>query len=270
MTATTRNISGIEVFIEGEALAPTVVMIHGWPDTHRLWDSTVAALKGQHRCVRFTLPGYDLALPARATSVQEMCDLFAAIIDAVSPDAPVTLLLHDWGCIFGYEYAAQHAARVARIVAVDIGDHNTSAFHRSLNSRAKWMILGYQVWLALAWKIGGAISASLGNRMTRWMAHAIGCRTAPGAIGWQMNYPYAMQWFGLKGGFRGAARVKIQCPTLYIFGEKKAFMFHSPQWLVQLAQQDGCTAVGLPTGHWVMVQQPLAFNARVLEWLQVP
>jgi cis-3-alkyl-4-acyloxetan-2-one decarboxylase len=272
VTVTKINIQGIDVFIDGDSLAPTVVMVHGWPDTHRLWDSTVQALHDQYRCVCFTLPGFDLALGARATSVKEMSDVFAAIVDAVSPDAPVTLLLHDWGCIFGYEYAAQHASRVQRIIGVDIGDHNTSAFHRSLNGKAKRMIMGYQVWLAIAWQIGsrldGTIGSAVGNWMTRWMARTIGCRTASATIGWQMNYPYAMQWFGLKGGFRGAARVKLQCPTLFIYGEKKPFMFHSPQWLAQLAQQPGCAAQGLPTGHWVMMQKSAEFNACVMRWLK--
>jgi len=65
-----------------------VVMIHGWPDSYRLWDSTVQALKRQYRCVRFTLPGFDLAQPARATSLTQMTALFSAIVDTVSPDQP--------------------------------------------------------------------------------------------------------------------------------------------------------------------------------------
>jgi pimeloyl-ACP methyl ester carboxylesterase len=221
--------------------------------------------------VRFTLPGFDLAKGARATSLQEMSDLFSAIVDAVSPQDQVTLLLHDWGCIFGYEYAAQHASRVKRVVGVDIGDHNTSAFHRSLDAKAKRMIFVYQNWLAIAWKISskfeGSFGTSLGNRMTRWMARSMGCRTPAADIGWQMNYPYAIQWFGLKGGFRGAARFKLTCPMLFAYGEKKTFMFHSPQWMAQLSQQPGSKVQGFQTGHWVMVQQPAAFNACVLDWL---
>ena len=38
-------------------------MVHGWPDTYRLWDGQVEALKDRYRCVRFTLPGFDAAQP---------------------------------------------------------------------------------------------------------------------------------------------------------------------------------------------------------------
>ena len=98
MTVPELTVQDIEVFIDGTG-PNTVVMIHGWPDTHRLWDATVETLKGQHRCVRFTLPGFDPQQPARATALTDMTALFGAIVQAVSPDQPVTLLLHDWGCI---------------------------------------------------------------------------------------------------------------------------------------------------------------------------
>ncbi|MDO9164549.1 MAG: alpha/beta hydrolase [Rhodoferax sp.] len=268
MTTPALNIDGIDVFIEGDG-PHTIVMIHGWPDTHRLWDGTVEALQSQYRCVRFTLPGFDLAQPARATSLAQMTALFSQIVEAISPGQPVTLLLHDWGCMFGYEYAMRHPARVARIVAVDIGDHNSRAFLKSLTASAKWQVFAYQFWLALAWKLGGAISSSsaLGNRMTRSMARALRCRTEPARIGWQMNYPYAMQWFGLLGGFRGAAQVDPACPLLYLYGERKPFMFHSPQWLAQVARRPGCAVQAFRTGHWVMVDQPAAFNQCVDAWL---
>jgi cis-3-alkyl-4-acyloxetan-2-one decarboxylase len=256
---------GIEVFIDGNGPS-TVLMLHGWPDTHRLWDSTVDALKAQHRCVRFSLPGFDLAQAPRPTAPAAMTALISKIANTVSPDQPITLLLHDWGCIFGYEFAAQHPARVQRMVAVDIGDHNSGAFARSLSAKAKLMVLAYQMWLAIAWKLG-TISPSLGNGMARWMARALRCPAPALAIGWQMNYHYAMKWLGLAGGLKGLAPVKPQCPVLFLYGERKPFMFHSPKWLEQLAARSDCKAQGFATGHWVMVQQPVAFNQTVQEWL---
>ena len=61
----TIDIEGVDVVVEGEG-AETVVMMQGWPDTWRLWDGQVAALKDRYRCVRFTQPGFDPAKPARA------------------------------------------------------------------------------------------------------------------------------------------------------------------------------------------------------------
>lgn len=259
-------VQGIEVWSEGQG-PRTIVMVHGWPDTHRLWDQTVAALKGQYRCVRFTLPGFDLGAPPRPTALADMSALLSRIVEAVSPTQAVTLLTHDWGCVFGYEFAARHPAQVERMVAVDIGDHNAPALQKSLSAKARRQVFGYQLWLALAWGLGRTLSPALGNRMTRWMARALRCPADPATIGWQMNYPYAMQWLGWSGGLRDALPVNPGCPLLYIYGERKLFMFHSPQWLAQLAQRPGCAVQALGTGHWVMLEQPSAFNGCVRAWL---
>jgi pimeloyl-ACP methyl ester carboxylesterase len=257
------SVNGIDIHFEGDH-PHTVVMLHGWPDTYRLWDTTVAQLKNRYCCVRFTLPGFDTGLPARPTSLDAMCDWLLTVVDQVSPGVPVTLLMHDWGCVFGYEFAARHPGRVSRIVAVDIGDHNSEAMQHALLPSQRLAVFGYQVWLALAWMLRG----SLGTYMTRAMARMLHCRTDPAGIGWQMNYPYAMRWFGVAGGLSRAAQVRPACPMLYIYGERKPFMFHSSEWLAQLAARPHSATRGLATGHWVMVQQPDAFNNCVRDWLQ--
>ena len=266
MIAPTHTVQGVDVFIEGTG-ARTVVMLHGWPDTHRLWDSTVDALKDQYRCVRFTLPGFDLSKLPVALSLREITALIDSIVETVSPNLPVTLLLHDWGCMFGYEFASVHTHRIAAVVAVDIGDHNSGDYLHSLSSKAKLGVFAYQIWLALAWIIGSHISTRLADRMTRWMAHTIGCRTPPADMGWPMNYPYAMAWLGQSGGLKGTAPVRPIWPLLYIYGAKKPFMFHSPQWLAQVTQIPGNCVEEFATGHWVMMHQPAEFNASVKAWL---
>ncbi|MEZ5700910.1 MAG: alpha/beta hydrolase [Burkholderiaceae bacterium] len=187
----------------------------------------------------------------------------------MSPNEPVTLVLHDWGCFFGYEFAARNQERVLRVVAADVGDTNSGAYLGRLSGKEKLMIAGYQVWLAVAWKLG-AIWPSLANSMTRFMARKIGCRTPAQAIGWQMNYPYAMQWLGVYGGLRGVARVDRpsapRCPPCSSTA-RKPFMFHSERWVEQLNSTPGCSALGLEAGHWMMRQQPEAFNGAVRGWL---
>jgi pimeloyl-ACP methyl ester carboxylesterase len=56
-------------------------------------------------------------------------------------------------------------------------------------------------------------------------------------------------------------------PTLFVYGRRKPFMFHSQAWVDALNATPGCKAVGLDSGHWVMRQQPDAFNAHVRAWL---
>jgi cis-3-alkyl-4-acyloxetan-2-one decarboxylase len=260
VSATTNKLSvnGIEVFLEGQG-EQTILMIHGWPDTYRLWDGQVALLKEHFRCARFSLPGFEVNQPARASSFDEMMLLFKAITDAVSPGKPVILMLHDWGCVFGYQFAAQYPQRVARMVGVDIGDSFSKAFLGALTGKEKLMIAAYQLWLALAYKLGG-----LGTTMTRWMARTLRCKVDPTLIAAQQNYPYVMQW---TGGFKKAVNFFPHCPFLYLYGKRKPFMFHSPKWLEKLAAHPGSEVHGFATGHWVMAGDPVGFNQKLLAWL---
>lgn len=265
-----RVIDDTDVFIDGVG-PQTVVMVHGWPDTPALWDQTVQALMPEWRCVRFHLPGFDLARGPRPMSQDGIVALIAQIVDAVSPDEPVTLLLHDWGCAFGYTYAARYPQRVARLVGVDIGDVGSREYMGSLGWREKLAIASYQLWLALAWQIGPQ-APGLANRMSRWMARRIGCRNDPALIGWEMNYPYAMRWFNAFGGLRGAGHAQRlfgkAMPGLYVYGRRKAFMFQSKVWLSQLRHLPGCAVLPMDTGHWVMKQRPAQFHAGLKDWLQ--
>ena len=256
------RVNGTEVIVEGSGAEP-VVMIHGWPDTYRLWDAQVQALKTKYRCVRFTLPGFDLAKPGRAYSLNELVDTVRRIVEQVCPGERVTLLLHDWGCVFGYQFANRHPQLVKRVIGVDIGDAGSRRNLAELSFKAKLMVLAYQWWLALAWRLGGR----LGDRMARWMAGLAGAPAPPQDIGAQMGYPYAVGWFGVKGGFGSLRTFDPQVPMLFFYGERKPFMFHSTAWRDKLVAQPGHRVIGLPTGHWVMVQRPKEFNEAVLTWL---
>jgi pimeloyl-ACP methyl ester carboxylesterase len=255
------NVDGIEVFVDGAG--PPVVMIHGWPDTYRLWDTTVAALKDRYRCIRFTLPGFDLSRAGRAYSLDEVIDTIRRIVAETSPHAKVNLLLHDWGCLFGYQFAMRHRDLVDRVIGVDIGDAGSRAHRAELGRKGMLAVFTYQMWLALAWRIGG----SLGTAMARRMARTMRCPTDPRGIGAQMGYPYAIRWLGVAGGFKGLRAFEPAGPMLYIYGERKPFMFHSRRWIEWLAARPGSRVIGMPTGHWIMVAQPREFNDALRAWL---
>jgi len=250
------------VVLEGRG-ARAVVMIHGWPDTYRLWDPQVAALQDRYRCVRFTLPGFDAAQPGRAYSLDEVVETIRRVVEQACPGQKVTLLLHDWGCFYGYQFAARYPAMVERIVGADIGDAGSRRHRAELSPRQMLSLVGYQLWLALAWRIGGRI----GDAMARWMARTFRCPTDQAAISWKMGYPYAVRWLGVAGGVRGLRTFEPHCPMLFLYGERKPLMFHSRAWLERLAARPANRVVAFRTGHWIMVQDATGFNHALLSWL---
>lgn len=255
-------VDGIAVHIDG-AGPSTIVMLHGWPDTHEIWERQVQHFKTTHRCVRFTLPGFDD--PAtQGRTVGELAELISQVVDEVSPHDRVTLMVHDWGCVFGYHFAALHADKVARIVAVDVGDTNSAAFSRALGLRAKAMILAYQMPLALTWYLKGP----LGNYLARRIARFLRCRADEASIHAGMSYPYAMRWMGALGGLAALrGPTQLRCPIFYAFGLYKPFQFQSEEWLQRLAATEGCKVEAFKASHWVMVDRADQFNSAVSEWL---
>jgi pimeloyl-ACP methyl ester carboxylesterase len=252
----------MEAIVEGRG-PKAIVMIHGWPDTHRLWDRQVEALKARYRCVRFTLPGFDSG-PKRAYPLDELLETLRGIVERACPGEQVTLLLHDWGCFFGYQLAMRHPQLVERVVGIDIGDGGSRQHRAELGVKGMAIVLAYQVWLAAAWRVGGRI----GDAMARAMARAMPCPSVePRDVHAQMGYPYAMRWFGVAGGISGVAVFKPQMPMLFMYGERKPIMFHSRAWAERVAAKPGNRVIAFPTGHWIMVQRPGDFNAALLDWL---
>lgn len=253
-----------ELRVEGLRQGHTVVLIHGWPDSQALWDPTVAVLAPHYRCVRFTLPGFGSAADGRAYSLDEVVQAIATAIDEACPQQPVTLLLHDWGCFFGYQYATRHRDRVARVIGVDIGDAGSRYHRQQMGLRAIAQTLGYQWWLALAWRIGGG----LGDRMARWMARRFRAPAPAATVTAAGGYPYAVQWLGVAGGYGRLRAYAPMVPMCFIHGARKAFGFHSDAWAERIRARPGGRVVALPTGHWVMTEAPEAFHAAVLGWLR--
>lgn len=238
-------------------------MVHGWPDTWRLWDAQVDALKGRYRCLRFSLPGFERGRERRACDLDELVELLKRIIDRHCPGGKAILMLHDWGCVFGYQFYVRYPERVSRIVGVDIGD--PSSLRKAMTPREVLMGLAYQVWLALAWRAGGG----LGDRMTRAMARLARCPSDPARIHSGMNYPYFVMWFGGERSYRHhAKRFAPACPMLFIYGRRKPMRFHAKAWAEELRARPGNRVEAFDTGHWVMSEQPGRFNQVVGEWLE--
>jgi pimeloyl-ACP methyl ester carboxylesterase len=93
------------------------------------------------------------------------------------------------------------------------------------------------------------------------------CPAAAADIHWTMNFPYAMAWFRLAGGLQKAIPFTPRCPMLFVYGERKPFMFHSREWVDSLNATPGSQAVGLPCGHWLMLDQAAEFEGLLQGWL---
>lgn len=103
----------IAAYEEGNPNGPTVVLVHGWPDSHVMWDATVPYLADDYRVIRYDNRGsHNSGVPKSisAYSMMRYADDFAAVIDALAPGEKVHVLAHDWGSVGIWEYLSRPEA----------------------------------------------------------------------------------------------------------------------------------------------------------------
>ena len=92
----------LAVYRTGSPGRPTVVLVHGYPDNHTIWDGVATELAGRFRVARYDVRGCgasDKPAERSAYRMPRLVEDLSAVIDDVSPDRPVHLLAHDWGSI---------------------------------------------------------------------------------------------------------------------------------------------------------------------------
>ena len=92
----------------GDRVRPTIVLIHGYPDTKEMWEPVVGRLSERFHVVAYDVRGAgasDAPRPVAAYDFERLGDDLFAVIDAVAPGKRVHLVGHDWGGLQGWEFA---------------------------------------------------------------------------------------------------------------------------------------------------------------------
>ncbi|MFI6857442.1 SDR family oxidoreductase [Streptomyces sp. NPDC050416] len=92
----------------GDPRRPTVVLVHGYPDSKEVWSEVAERLAEHFHVVAYDVRGHGRSTAPRPLrggfTLEKLTDDFLAVADAVSPDRPVHLVGHDWGSVQGWEF----------------------------------------------------------------------------------------------------------------------------------------------------------------------
>lgn len=95
------------------------VLVHGWKQSHRLWDLTIARLAERHRVVAFDLRGMgESDKPNSRYDFDELADDLAFVLAALDLH-DVTLVGWSMGCTVSLQHLEGGGPRVGRLVLVN-------------------------------------------------------------------------------------------------------------------------------------------------------
>jgi pimeloyl-ACP methyl ester carboxylesterase len=116
---------GIDLAVQetGDPAGPTVVLVHGYPDTHRMWLPVAERLAPHLRVVVYDTRGQGLSptdAPDAAFALPHLAADLMAVIDDASPDRPAHLVGHDWGSVQAWEAVCEPGAaeRIAGFTSI--------------------------------------------------------------------------------------------------------------------------------------------------------
>ena len=111
----------LDVQVAGDPMHPPVILLHGFPESHRTWRDVVPDLARDHHVLAPDQRGY--ARSSKPGGVESYtADKIVADLLALADHFGVdrfTLVGHDWGGAIAWMAALRHPERVARLVIVN-------------------------------------------------------------------------------------------------------------------------------------------------------
>jgi len=116
----TRAVHGIRLAYVDEGSGTPVVLVHGFPLDHAMWDAQVDALKGQCRVIVPDLRGFGQSDVTEGTvTMEQFADDVAGLLDALGVREPVVLAGLSMGGYVAFQFFRRHRGRLRALVLCD-------------------------------------------------------------------------------------------------------------------------------------------------------
>src|SRR3974377_2046125 len=255
--------------IEGKKLhyltagqGPTLILLHGYTQTSRMWRPLIDKLKDKFTIIAPDLPGIgDSDIPKNGRDMKTGAIRFHALAKSIGV-TKARVVGHDIGLMVAYAYAAQFSDEVEKLVVMDAFLPGVAGWELAYNNDNLWHFRfhgptpeapvngGEQVYFAYFWNDLAADkrrSLSTADRNAYVAAYS-----RPGRM--RSGWAYFAAWPDTARDFAQMAKAKLTMPVLAIPGEKASAAMLGPQMKLVATT---VTEVDLKdTGHWLMEERP--------------
>lgn len=118
-----------EAVPDGTPSGPPVILVHGYPESSRMWAPVIDALAAAgRRCIAPDLYGLGDSGEDAPTTFEDNLTAFTDLIDALEIER-AAVVVHDWGGFIGLAWAATHPETVDALVISDTGFFSNGKWH---------------------------------------------------------------------------------------------------------------------------------------------
>ena len=282
----TREVATAEttIHIRTGGAGPSLLLLHGYPQTHAMWHRVAPALAERFRVVCPDLRGYgDSGRPAAdpehgVYSKRSTANDMVAVMAALGHER-FALAGHDRGGRVGHRMALDHPARVAKLAVLDIVP--TRTIFRATNQA---IATGYYHWFFLI-QPGGLPERLIGADPTFYLHWALGRWGtgldvfAPEALAeYERCFKDPVTIHASCEDYRAAASIdlahdeadldrRIPCPVLALWGRRGLMERHFDVLATWRERADGpVSGRALDCGHFLPEERPQETAAALLEF----
>ncbi|HYH61180.1 MAG TPA: alpha/beta fold hydrolase [Solirubrobacterales bacterium] len=120
---------GREALPRGDESGDPVVLLHGYPESSRMWEPLMSRLAHDgRRCLAPDLYGLGDSSDAEPATFERNLETFTAFMDELDL-GPIALVVHDWGGFVGLAWACDHPGEVSALVISDTGFNSEGEWH---------------------------------------------------------------------------------------------------------------------------------------------
>jgi pimeloyl-ACP methyl ester carboxylesterase len=147
VTEQTLRVNGLDFNLAEACDGPPVLLLHGFPDSWRLWRHQISALADAgHRVIAPDLRGFGDSAKPEAVEAYRMRALVTdvvGVLDALGVER-ADVAGHDWGASLAWVLGMFVPDRVSRLAAVSVGHPRAYAAAGLEQWRASWYMLWFQ------------------------------------------------------------------------------------------------------------------------------
>ena len=258
-----RTINGVELAFVDQGNGPPVVLVHGFPLDHGMWNAQINALLKAHRVIAVDLRGFGQSeVTAGKVTMEQFADDLAALLDVLGIDEPITLAGLSMGGYVAFAFHHKYASRVRGLVLCD-----TRAVADTAEVAAGRLAMAERVE-----REGPAVLVD--TMMPRLFAEAT-VRQRPELVESLRRVMLGSDPRAVAAASRGMAERpdvtaglgQIRCPTLVIVGRHDDISPVDEMRAIAEAIPDAHLVEILDSGHMTTLEQPNEVNRAMLEFL---